>query len=149
MMPPRFTQLLSVRSTPLDTPEVWYTWLLQPKITLFSTRSTAPPQLLITDLQGTITEELADELYDLIWIEAFDNASCDFINWREAEVWRIADGDGMIIASGNIYYQEDGSAQLSFFMTCAQMCGIGKNFVLEKHNGVWLVIVSVGQEIAS
>jgi len=116
--------------------------------TIFNT-PTAPPKLLPADLQGMIAEELADEPYELIWIEVFDDASFDPVNWQEADEWRIADGDGMIITLGNVHYQEDGSAQLSFFMTCAQMCGIGKNFVLEKHNGVWLVIGSVGPEIAS
>jgi len=111
--------------------------------------STDPSQLLPANLQEAITAELANEPYQLIWIETFDDASIDPANWRDVEVWRIADGDGMIITLGNIHPQYDGSVQLSFFMTCAQMCGIGKNLVLKIQNGVWHVIGSVGPEIAS
>lgn len=110
---------------------------------------TAPSRLLPADLQEAITAELADEPYQLIWIEAFDDASFDPANWRDVEGWTIAEGDGMIITLGNIHPQDDGSVQLSFFMTCAQMCGIGKNFVLERYNGVWRVTGSVGPVIAS
>ena len=35
---------------------------------------TAPSQLLPADLQEAITAELADEPYELIWIEGFDDA---------------------------------------------------------------------------
>ncbi len=110
---------------------------------------TAPSQLLPADLQEAITAELADEPYDLIWIEAFDDAPFDPANWRDVEGWRIAEGDGMIITLGNTHPQDDGSVQLSFFMTCAQMCGIGKNYVLEQYDGVWRVTGSVGPVIAS
>ena len=81
--------------------------------------STDPPQLLPADLQEAITAELADEPYQLVWIETFDDASFDPANWRDVESWRIAEGDGMIITLGNIHHQDDGSVQLSFFMTCA------------------------------
>jgi len=110
---------------------------------------TAPSQLLPADLQEAITAELADEPYELIWIEAFDDAPFDPANWRDVEGWTIAEGDGMIITLGNIHPQDDGSVQLSFFMTCAQMCGIGKNYVLEQYDGVWRVTGSVGPVIAS
>lgn len=110
---------------------------------------TAPSRKLSAELQEAITAELADEPYQLIWIEAFDDASFDPANWRDVEGWTIAEGDGMIITLGNIHPQDDGSVQLSFFMTCAQMCGIGKNFVLERYNGVWRVTGSVGPVIAS
>jgi hypothetical protein len=65
------------------------------------------------------------------------------------EGWKIAEGAGMIIILGNIHPQDDGSVQLSFFMTCADMCGIGKNFVLNQDNDNWHVTGSVGAEIAS
>jgi hypothetical protein len=111
--------------------------------------ATDPSQLLPVDLREAVTTELAAEPYQLVWIEKFDDASFDPANWRDAEGWRIADGEGMIITLGNIHPQDDGSVQLSFFMTCAQMCGIGKNFVLKQQNGVWRVTGSVGPEIAS
>ena len=110
---------------------------------------TATPQLLPVDLQEAIAAELVDEPYELIWIETFDDAPFDPANWRDVEGWRIADDDGMIITLGNIHPQDDSSVQLSFFMTCAQMCGIGKNYVLEQNNGVWRVTGNVGPVIAS
>ena len=110
---------------------------------------TDSPKLLPAGLQEAITTELADEPYQLVWIEKFEDASFNPANWRDVEGWKIAEGDGMIITLGNIHPQDDGSVQLSFFMTCAQMCGIGKNFVLKQHNGVWRVTGSVGPEIAS
>jgi hypothetical protein len=110
---------------------------------------TAASQLLAADLQEAITAQLADEAYELIWIAAFDDAPIDPPNWRDAEGWRIADDDGMIITLGNIHPQDDGSVQLSFFMTCADMCGIGKNYVLKPDNGGWRVTDSVGPVIAS
>jgi len=117
-------------------------------LTIFNA-STDPQRLFPVDLQEAITAELVDEPYQLVWIEAFDDASFDPANWRDVEGWSIAEGDGMIITLGNIHPKDDGSVQLSFFMICAQMCGIGKNFVLKIHNGVWHVTSSVGPEIAS
>ena len=38
---------------------------------------TAPSQELSADLQEAITAELADEPFELIWVEAFDDASID------------------------------------------------------------------------
>ncbi|MFC1921658.1 hypothetical protein ACFLY4_00070 [Chloroflexota bacterium] len=77
---------------------------------------TATLQKLPTDLQEAITAELADELFELIWVEAFDDASIDPTSGQ------IAEGDGIIITLGNIHPQDDGSVQLPFFMTCGDCC---------------------------
>ena len=109
----------------------------------------APSQKLPADLQEAITAELAGEPYELIWIEAFDDAPIGPINPENAEGWHIADGDGIIITLGNIHPQDDNSVQLSFFMTCADLCGIGKTFVLNQSFKNWHITGSVGPEIAS
>ncbi len=110
---------------------------------------TAPSQKLPADLQEAITAELADEPYELIWIEAFDDAPIGPINPQSAEGWHIAEGDGIIISLGNIHPQEDGSVQLSFFMSRADMYGVGKTYVLNQDYNNWHVTGSVGPEIAS
>ena len=103
----------------------------------------APAQKLPADLQRAITAELAAEPFELIWIEAFDDAPIDPANGQ------IAEGDGIIITLGNIHPQDDGSVQLSFFMTCADMCGSGKTFVLNQYDNNWHITGTVGPEIAS
>jgi hypothetical protein len=110
---------------------------------VYADAPTAPARKLPADLQEAITAELADEWYKLIWIEAFDDAPIDPSNGE------IAEGDGIVITLGNIHPQEDGSVQLSFFMTCADMCGFGKTYVLKRNQGIWQIIGSVGPEIAS
>ena len=109
----------------------------------------APPQSISPDLQEAIMAELTDEPYEVIWIESFEDAPLEPDNWRETPGWKIAEGNGMVITLGNIHPQEDGTVQLSFFMTCADMCGIGQNFILEQNNGVWQVTGSIGPVIAS
>ena len=109
----------------------------------------APPQSISSDLQEAIVAELSDEPYRVIWIEAFEDAPIEPDNWRETPGWKIAEGEGIVITLGNIHLQEDGSVQVSFFMTCADMCGIGQNFILKHNNGVWQVTGSIGPVIAS
>lgn len=108
-----------------------------------------PAQPFPMDLQEAITTELADETYEIIWIETFEDAPISPENWRETPGWKIADGDGMVITFGNIHHQDDGTVQLNFFMTCADMCGSGMNYVLTPNNGIWQVSGAVGPEIAS
>ena len=110
---------------------------------------TAPSHKLPADLQEAITAELAGEQFELIWIEAFDDAPIGPINPDSAEGWHIADGDGIIITLGNIHLQDDGSVQLPFFMTCGGLCGIGKTYVLNQVDRVWQITGSVGPEIMS
>lgn len=109
----------------------------------------APSQNIPADLQEAITAELAGEPFEMIWIEAFADAPVGPINQQSAAGWHIAEGDGIVISLGNIHPQEDGSVQLSFFMTCADVCGVGKTYVLSQSNGNWHVSGSVGPEIAS
>ena len=109
----------------------------------------APAQKLPADLQEAITAELADEQFELIWIEAVDDAPIGPINPQSAEGWHIAEGDGIIITLGNIHPQEDGSVQLSFFMSRADMYGVGKTYVLNQDYNNWHITGSVGPEIAS
>ena len=104
---------------------------------------TAPSQTLSAELQEAITAELAEDPFELIWIEEFDEAPIDPTNGQ------IAKGEGIIITLGNIHPQDDDSVQLPFFMTCGGLCGIGKTYVLTQVNGVWSVTGSVGPEIMS
>ena len=108
-----------------------------------------PSQKLPDDLQEAIMAELAEETYELIWIEAPEDAPTSPINPETGDGWKIAEGEGMIITLGNIHPQEDGSVQLSFFMACADVCGIGMNLVLNQDYDNWHVSGSVGPEIAS
>ena len=39
--------------------------------------------------------------------------------------------EGIAVTLGNMHVQDDGSAQLPFFMTCSGLCGIGKTSVLK------------------
>jgi len=110
---------------------------------------TAPSQKVPAELQEAITAKLAGERYELIWIEAFDDAPIGPTNPKIAEGWHIAEGDGIIITLGNIHPQDDGSVQLSFWMTCADVCGVGKTYVLNEYSNNWHVTGSVGPEIAS
>jgi hypothetical protein len=103
----------------------------------------APSQKLAADLQEAIAAELANEPFELIWIEAFDDAPIDPANGQ------ISDGDGIIITLGNIHSQDDGTVQLPFFMTCGGLCGIGKTYVLNQVDGVWQIFGSVGPEVVS
>lgn len=104
---------------------------------------TAPSQTLSPKLQEAITAELSDQPFELIWIDSSDEAPVDPSNGQ------IAEGDGIVITLGNIHPQDDGSAQLPFFMTCGGLCGIGKTYVLERAGDAWAVTGSVGPEIMS
>ena len=116
---------------------------------VYADAPTAPSQKVPVELQEAITAELAGERYELIWIEAFDDAPIGPTNPKIAEGWHIAEGDGIIITLGNIHPQDDGSVQLSFWMTCADVCGVGKTYVLNEYSNNWHVTGSVGPEIAS
>lgn len=109
----------------------------------------APSQKLSIELQEAITAELADEPFELIWIERFDDAPIGPINPEITEGWIIAGGDGIVITLGNIHPQKDETVQLSFFMSCADICGSGKTYVLEEVFNMWHVTGIVGPEIAS
>jgi hypothetical protein len=61
----------------------------------------------------------------------------------------VAEGKGIVITLGNIHHQNDGTVQLSFFMTCGGLCGIGKVYVLGEAGGAWRVTGSVGPAIMS
>jgi len=103
----------------------------------------APPVELPSNLQKAITAQLEEAAFELIWVGAPDQAPIDPNNGE------VAGGDGILITLGNIHPQDDGSALLSFFMTCADMCGVGKTYVLSQSSGIWKVSGSVGPEIAS
>lgn len=103
----------------------------------------APSQSLSPALQEAITAELADQPFELIWIESRDEAPIDPGDGR------VAAGEGIIISLGNIHPQEDGSVQLSFFMICGGLCGIGKTYVLNQVGDAWQVTGSTGPEIMS
>jgi hypothetical protein len=104
---------------------------------------TAPPKTLSAALREAIAAELTDQPFELIWIEGQDEAPIDPGDGR------VAEGDGIIITLGNIDPQEDGSVQLSFFMICGGLCGIGKTYVLTQTGDAWQVTGSTGPEIMS
>ncbi|HET6444324.1 MAG TPA: hypothetical protein VFI27_07050 [candidate division Zixibacteria bacterium] len=103
----------------------------------------ASSQKLSTDLQEAIAAEVAGETFELIWIEAFNDAPIDPSNGQ------IAEGEGIIITLGNLHPQDDSTVQLSFIMACGGLCGIGKTYVLNQVNDVWQITASVGPEIMS
>lgn len=104
---------------------------------------TAPSETLSPALQEAITAELADQPFELIWIE--DQAEAPF----DPGNGLVAEGEGIIISLGNIHPQKDGSVQLPFFMTCGGLCGIGKTYVLNQAGATWQVTGSAGPEIMS
>lgn len=102
-----------------------------------------PAQKLAAELQEAITAELTNEPFELIWIDAFDDAPIDPANGQ------IAEGEGIVITLGNIHPQDDGSVQMPFSMTCGGLCGIGKTYVLNQIDDIWQISGSVGPEIMS
>jgi hypothetical protein len=104
---------------------------------------TAPSRTLSATLQEAITAQLANQPFELIWIESQDEAPVDPGNGE------VAEGEGIIITLGNIHPQEEGSVQLPFFMTCGGLCGIGKTYVLNQAGHTWQVTGSTGPEIMS
>jgi len=103
----------------------------------------APSQDLAPELLAAIQTELVDEPFELIWIDNVDEAPIDLSNGQ------VAEGEGIIITLGNIHPQNDGTIQMSFFMTCGGLCGIGKIYIMSQVDGAWQVTGSVGPEIMS
>lgn len=103
----------------------------------------APSETLPATLQEAIAAELSDLPFEMIWIDDFDEAPIDPTDGS------VADGQGIIITLGNIHPQDDGSVQLSFFMTCGGLCGIGKTYILNQVGDAWQVTGSTGPEIMS
>jgi hypothetical protein len=103
----------------------------------------APSQDLTPELQAAIQAELGDQPFELIWIDNVDEAPIDPSNGQ------VAEGKGIVVTVGNIHRQKDGTIQMSFFMNCGGLCGIGKVYVLSQVAGAWRVTGSVGPEIMS
>lgn len=101
------------------------------------------PQELDADLRPAISGEVQGAPFELIWVESMQEVPVD------AGDGRIAGGEGIVIELGNIHSQDDGTVQVSFFMTCGGLCGIGKVYVLGEVDGSWQVSGSVGPEIMS
>lgn len=102
-----------------------------------------PAQPLSDALQEAITAELADQPFQVIWVDEREGAPIDPANGQ------IAEGKGIVITLGNAHPQDDGSVQLPFFMICGGLCGIGKTYVLSQVDGAWQVTGSIGPEIMS
>lgn len=103
----------------------------------------APSQTMTAELQEAITAELASQPFELKWIADMNEAPIDPNNGQ------VAQGEGIVITLGNVHPQTDGSVQLSFFMTCGGLCGIGKTYVLNQVSGSWKVTGAVGPVIMS
>ena len=101
-----------------------------------------PPQKLAPELRGAIEAELADMLFEIIWVENLEEAPVNSSSGMIVEV------QGIVITMGNILPQEDGTVHLPFYMLCGSLCLSGKTYVLEEVDGVWQVTGSVGVEIA-
>ena len=100
-----------------------------------------PPQEIEPKLQQAIETELEDMLFDIIWVESFDDAPLDSSNGT------IAGGQGIVITLGNILPQEEGTVHLPFYMVCGSLCVSGKTYVLAETTGTWQVTGSVGVEV--
>ena len=109
----------------------------------------APSQSIPAELQQAISDELTGAQFEISWIGEFDDAPLDPADWRSNPGWKIDGGNGMVITLGNLHPQEDETVQLSFWMSCADMCGVGKIYVLEKTFDSWHIKGTVGPEIAS
>jgi len=102
-----------------------------------------PEQKMPPDLLHAIEAELADQPFEIIWVESRDEVPVSSPNDQ------IAGGEGIYIKMGNILPQHDGTVQMPFFMSCGSMCSLGKIYVLSEVDGAWQVTGSVGMEIIS
>lgn len=100
-------------------------------------------ELIPDAIQQSLSAELIEIPADVIWLD--DNSEAPY----DPQNGRILDGEGVILTLGNIHFQEDGSAWVSFWLECGNLCGIGKTYVLEDINGIWQVTGSTGVEIMS
>ncbi len=96
-----------------------------------------PPQTLSPALQQGLTEALADQPFEIIWVPSVDDVPVDAQG-------QIADGQGIYILLGNILPQADGSVHVPFFMVCGPLCLTGKSYVLSEVEGTWEVTGDTG-----
>ena len=101
------------------------------------------PTLIATDTQQSITQQLADLPFAITWIASNDEADLD------KDTGLVDQGNAVIVTPGNIHMQEDGSAQVFVWLYCANLCAIGKTYVLEEVNGTWQVTGDTGPTIMS
>ena len=99
-----------------------------------------PPQTLSPALQQALTDELAEQPFEIIWVSSVEDVPVDAQG-------RIAEGEGIYILLGNILPQADGTMHLPFFMVCGPLCLTGKTYVLSEVDGVWQVTGNVGVAI--
>lgn len=105
--------------------------------------SSEPGHELSPQTRQAIVAGLQDEPFEAIWIASMDDAPLD------PNSGQVADGEGIVINLGNIERQSDDTVQVSFWMVCGGLCGIGKTYVLSEVDGRWQVTGSVGPEIMS
>jgi hypothetical protein len=101
------------------------------------------PIVISADTQQAITDELVDLPLDTLWIASRKEAP------PETDGGLINEGHAVIVTLGNVHMQEDGSAQVFVWLYCANLCGVGKTYVLEQINGTWQVTGDTGPTIMS
>lgn len=99
-----------------------------------------PEQELDLELRRSIADELADQPFEIIWVESLDEVPQDDGGY-------LAEGQGIYITVGNIIPQENGTVQVPLHMHCGPLCASGKVYVLEKIEGAWQVTGNVGMVI--
>ena len=95
------------------------------------------PSALPESVQTAIVAALDDLPAEFRWVDDPDQVL------RENNTDRVADG-GAIVTLGNIHVQDDGSTLVSTKLFFAMLGAIGKTYVLEQADGVWLVTGDTG-----
>jgi len=128
--PPSFWNTVYVLSTTDDTP------VGPPEVE-------SNPIAISANTQQAITDQLADLPLDTLWIASKNEAP------PETDGGLINEGHAVIITLSSIHRQEDGSAQVFVWLYCANLCGIGKTYILEQIRGTWQVTGDKGTTIMS
>jgi len=93
--------------------------------------------LLSESVQSEVRTALQDLPAEIIWVDTRENVELDSNNGRVV-------GGGAIIGLGNIYLQEDGSAQVSGSIYVANLAAGGQTYNLAKTDGRWEIIGTTG-----
>jgi hypothetical protein len=95
------------------------------------------------NVQSNLGANLEDLPAEFIWIDDQNEALVD------PDTGLVNGGEGITLTLGNIHMQEDGSAMVSFWLHCGNLCGLGKTYILEQVEGEWMVTGQTGIEIMS
>ncbi len=101
------------------------------------------PRLLADGVQQAVLSALDELPAEVQWVDGHEDVPID------SNTGLIRDGQAVLISLGNIHAREDGQVWVSFFMSCGNLCGIGKVYIIEEVDGVWQVTGSTGPEVMS